>query len=79
MQLPQMAKVKQHFPDEYLSDVSGSVKKSLIESGIKVFVIESRSKVAVARQPLSSKTVTVYIPACRLYIESESCGVLSQE
>jgi hypothetical protein len=34
MQLPQMAKVKQHFPDECLSDVSSSVKKSLIEAGI---------------------------------------------
>ena len=34
MQLPKMAKVKQHFSDECLSDVSYSVKESLIKAGI---------------------------------------------
>ena len=47
MQLPQMAKVKQHFPDEYLSDVSGSVKKSLIESGI-TNIVKPGQRIAIS-------------------------------
>ncbi len=47
MQLPQMAKVKQHFPDECLSDVSSSVKKSLIEAGI-TDLVKPGQKIAVS-------------------------------
>ena len=47
MQLPQMAKVKQHFPDECLSDVSSSVKKSLIEAGI-TDLIKPGQRIAVS-------------------------------
>ena len=34
--------------------------------------MESRSKISEAVQPRSSKTVTVYIPACKLTTESVS-------
>ena len=47
MQLPQMARVKQHFPDEYLSDVSESVKKSLIESGI-TNIVKPGQRIAIS-------------------------------
>ena len=47
MQLPQMAKVKQHFPDECLSDVSSSVKKTLIEAGI-TDLIKPGQRIAVS-------------------------------
>ena len=47
MQLPQMARVKQHFPDEYLSDVSESVKNSLIESGI-TNIVKPGQRIAIS-------------------------------
>lgn len=42
MQLPQMARIRQHFSDECLSDVTYSVKKTLIKAGITELIKPGR-------------------------------------